>query len=163
MGKRNTMYKVRRWAVRHSRFFAAFYKGFEALLVALHPLWRLIGYRRLDKPVAFVERGVKGFLFDTQMCGSCTLGATGMVCPMNCPKSMRNGPCGGVRSNGNCEIKPEMPCVWIDAWNGSTLMKDGDRIRELQGAADHRLKGSSSWLREVRRKTGTPEIVERVQ
>ena len=26
---------------------------------------------------------------------------------MNCPKTLRNGPCGGVRQNGGCEIKPE--------------------------------------------------------
>jgi hypothetical protein len=36
-----------------------------------------------------------------------------MSCPMNCPKSIRNGPCGGVRLNGHCEIKPEMRCVWV--------------------------------------------------
>jgi hypothetical protein len=112
----------------------------------------------MDKPVAAVEKVVKGFLFDTQMCGSCTLGATGMVCPMNCPKSMRNGPCGGVRSDGRCEVKPEMSCVWVDAYAGSRLMRDGDRIRGIQAMVDHRLQGSSSWLREVRRKKGMPEI-----
>nr|WP_245947992.1 methylenetetrahydrofolate reductase C-terminal domain-containing protein [Halomonas montanilacus] len=29
------------------------------------------------------------------MCGQCILSSTGMSCPMNCPKSLRNGPCGG--------------------------------------------------------------------
>jgi hypothetical protein len=152
------MYSVRRWALRHTRFFEAFYNGFEALLASLHPLFRRIGYARIDKPVAAVEKLIKGFLFDTRMCGSCTLGATGMVCPMNCPKSMRNGPCGGVRSNGHCEIKPEMPCVWVDAFAGSRLMRDGDRIRAFQPLVDHRLQGSSSWMREVRRKNGVPDI-----
>ena len=86
------MYAVRRWVSRHPRFFELFYQGFERMLLSLHPLFRRIGYERMDPPVAAVEKLVKGFLFDTQMCGSCTLGATGMVCPMNCPKSMRNGP-----------------------------------------------------------------------
>ncbi len=152
------MYKVRRWATRHARFFELLYGGFEWLLVSLHPLLRWIGYGRLEKPVVVVEKMVKRFLFDTQMCGSCTLGATGMSCPMNCPKSMRNGPCGGVRHNGHCEVKPDMPCVWADAYAGSLLMKDGYRIREIQPAVDHRLKGSSSWLREVRRKTADLEL-----
>ena len=29
-----------------------FYRGFETVLVALHPLWKLIGYQRLERPVA---------------------------------------------------------------------------------------------------------------
>ena len=152
------MYRVRRWVSGHPRFFEVFYKGFEKVLVWMNPLFRRVGYERLDKPVAVVERAVKGFLFDTKMCGSCTLSATGMVCPMNCPKRMRNGPCGGVRSNGNCEVRPEMPCVWRDAYAGSRLMKEGHRIQEVQVAVDHRMEGSSSWMREVRRKTGEPDI-----
>jgi hypothetical protein len=148
------MYKVRRWASRHARFLESIYSGFERTLVFLSPLFRKIGYERLERPTAAVEKVVKGFLFDTQMCGVCTLGATGMVCPMNCPKSMRNGPCGGVRANGHCEVKPEMPCVWTDAYAGSLHMKHAERIRQIQPAVDHRLKGTSSWLREVRQKTG---------
>ena len=116
------MYAVRRWVSRHPRYFELFYQAFEKALLALEPLFRRIGYERVDPPVAAVEKVVKGFLFDTQMCGSCTLGATGMVCPMNCPKSMRNGPCGGVRANGHCEVKPDMPCVWVDAWSGCRRM-----------------------------------------
>jgi len=149
------MYKVRRWTIRHARFFERFYGGFESMLVFMSPLLRRIGYARVERPVAAVEKFVKRFLFDTQMCGSCTLKATGMSCPMNCPKSMRNGPCGGVRSNGNCEVKPDIPCVWVDAYAGSRLMKEGDAIREIQASVDHRLQGSSSWLREVRRRTGS--------
>ena len=148
------MFKVRRWVSRHSQPFETVYNVFEKFLVILHPLFKWIGYSRIDKPVALVEKIIKGFFFDTQMCGSCTLSSTGMVCPMNCPKSMRNGPCGGVRSNGHCEIKPEMPCVWRDAYHGSLLLKDGARILEIKAPVDHRIKGTSSWLREVRRKKG---------
>ena len=32
------MYAVRQWSVRHARGLNAFYRGFESLLVALHPL-----------------------------------------------------------------------------------------------------------------------------
>lgn len=32
---------------------------------------------------------------------------------MNCPKGLRNGPCGGTL-NGKCEVLPELDCVWTD-------------------------------------------------
>lgn len=148
------MYTVRRWAVRHARSLEWLYdRAFEPVLVALHPLWRRIGYQRLEKPFVQIERAVKGFLFDCQMCGHCVLSATGMSCPMNCPKSMRNGPCGGVRPNGRCEVKPQMYCVWVDAWDGSRRMRAGGKILLVQPPPPFRARGSSSWLRVVRQKT----------
>jgi hypothetical protein len=146
------MYRVRHWSVRNSSLLERFYNGFEKLVVALHPLWKLIGYERLDKPVAATEKLVKGVLFDCQMCGQCALSSTGMSCPMNCPKTLRNGPCGGVRSNGNCEVKPEMKCVWVAAWEGSQQMQQSDAISVVQFPVDHQLKGKSSWLRVAREK-----------
>ena len=150
------MYAVRRWSVRHARGLEIFYQGFERVMVALHPLWKAIGYQRLETPVAMVEKAVKGFLFDCQMCGQCALSSTGMSCSMNCPKTIRNGPCGGVRANGNCEVKPEMRCVWVEAFDGSQRMQAGrEAIKVVQFAVDGRLKGSSSWLR-VAREKGEP-------
>ena len=144
------MYIVRRWSVRHARFFEGLYNFFEPLLGNLYSVFKIIGYRRLEKPVAAVERLVKGFLFDCQMCGQCALRATGMSCPMNCPKQLRNGPCGGVLPDGGCEIKPEMRCVWVEAWEGSRRMRDGDAIHRVQVAVDFNLLGTSSWLRVAR-------------
>jgi Methylene-tetrahydrofolate reductase C terminal len=146
---------VRQWSVRHARGLNAFYRGFEAMLVALHPLFRSIGYRRLERPVAAVERSVKGLLFDCRMCGQCILSSTGMSCPMNCPKNLRNGPCGGVRANGHCEVRPEMRCVWVEAYMGSARIPGGiDALRQVQHAIDRRLQGRSSWLRVVRQRVG---------
>jgi Methylene-tetrahydrofolate reductase C terminal len=151
------MYTVRLWSVRHARGLARFYKGFEGVLNWLHPLFSRIGYQRLERPVAAVERQVKGLLFDCNMCGRCVLSSTGMSCPMNCPKQLRNGPCGGVRANGNCEVKPEMRCVWVEAWRGAERMPGGlDAIRQLQPPVDRRLEGTSAWLRVVREKNGGP-------
>jgi len=144
------MYTVRLWSVRHSRGLTSFYKGFEGVLNKLHPLFQRIGYQRLERPVAVVEKQVKGLLFDCKMCGRCVLSSTGMSCPMNCPKQLRNGPCGGVRANGNCEVKPEMRCVWVEAWEGASRMKGGEAIREVCFAVDHRLRWTSSWLRLAR-------------
>jgi hypothetical protein len=147
------MYAVRRWSVRHARGLEIFYNGFERVFVALHPLWKAIGYERMEKPVAVVEKAVKGFLFDCQMCGQCALSSTGMSCSMNCPKTLRNGPCGGVRANGHCEVKPEMRCVWVEAYDGSQRMMAGkEAIKVVQFAVDGRLKGKSSWLKVAREK-----------
>ena len=107
------MYAVRLSSVPHARLLSGVYAAFERVLRAADPLLRRIGHRRLEAPVAAVERGVKGILFDCRMCGQCTLGSTGLACPMNCPKSLRNGPCGGVRPDGMCEVVPAMRCVWV--------------------------------------------------
>jgi hypothetical protein len=150
------MYAVRLFSIHHSRGFERFYNLFEPAMVLLAPLLKRAGYERLEKPVAAFERTVKGFLFDCQMCGQCALSSTGMSCPMNCPKNLRNGPCGGVRENGHCEVKPEMKCVWVKAWEGSRQMARGDAILDVQKPVDNRLKGRSSWLRVVREKTEPP-------
>jgi hypothetical protein len=146
------MYAVRRWSIRHARLLELLYSAFERLLVALAPLFRCIGYERLERPVAFIERLIKGFLFDCRMCGDCILSSTGMSCPMNCPKRMRNGPCGGVRADGQCEVRPDMRCVWVDAWDGARRMEQGQRIHVLQPQLDQQLQGCSTWLRVAREK-----------
>jgi len=149
------MYAVRRWSVRHARGLNAFYRGFESLLVALDPMFRAIGYQRLERPMARIEKTVKGLLFDCRMCGQCILSSTGMSCPMNCPKNLRNGPCGGVRANGNCEVRPEMRCVWVEAFAGSERIPGGNAaLRTVQAAVDRRLQGKSAWLRVVRERSG---------
>jgi hypothetical protein len=149
------VYAVRQWSVRHARGLNAFYRAFESALVALHPLWKRLGYERLERPVAAVERSVKGLLFDCRMCGQCILSSTGMSCPMNCPKNLRNGPCGGVRANGHCEVRPEMKCVWLEAVAGAARIPRGmDALRQVQVAVDRRLQGKSSWLRVVRQRVG---------
>ena len=149
------MYAVRQWSVRHARGLNALYRALEGLLVALSPLMRWIGYQRLERPTAAVERSIKGLLFDCRMCGQCILSSTGMSCPMNCPKNLRNGPCGGVRANGNCEVRPEMKCVWVDAFAGSARIPGGtEALRQVQHAVDRRLQGRSSWLRAVRQRLG---------
>jgi len=140
-------YTMRLWSVRHSRFLEWFYARFADFFLLLHPVWNGIGYRRAEKPVKFVEKRVKGLMFDCRMCGQCILSSTGMSCPMNCPKQLRNGPCGGVRANGNCEVEPDMPCVWVKAWEGSRNMKKGDAILAVQKPVDQSLRETSAWLR----------------
>ena len=113
------MYRLRLLAVRHAASFERLYQVVERTIVALDPFFARIGYDRVERPVAIVERATKSLLFDCRMCGQCVLSSTGMSCPMNCPKELRNGPCGGVREGGFCEVKPAMRCVWVLAWDGA--------------------------------------------
>ena len=122
---------------------------------ATHRLLQL--FPRWLKPGGAVEqifvRGEivsKGAVFNCQMCGQCVLHSTGMTCPMNCPKNLRNGPCGGVRPNGHCEIKPEMPCVWVQAWERSKEMPlYGPEILHLLPPVNRRLQGTSAWINDI--------------
>ncbi|MDP2732917.1 MAG: methylenetetrahydrofolate reductase C-terminal domain-containing protein [Hoeflea sp.] len=146
-GRNARRFAVRLWAVRHSRGLEWFYARFADVFLRLHPMWKAIGYDRAERPVKFIEKHVKGFLFDCRMCGQCVLSSTGMSCPMNCPKQLRNGPCGGVRANGNCEVEPDMPCVWVQAWNGSQQMVASQAILTVQKPVDQSLRETSAWLR----------------
>lgn len=47
-------------------------------------------------------------------CGDCFLDRTGGICPVvRCAKGLLNGPCGGTRKGGKCEIDPEKDCAWV--------------------------------------------------
>ncbi len=147
------MYKLRLWSVKHSRFLEGVYNAVNpAILLGLRGVSKLFG-TSLDRPITAMEAGFKGLFFDCQMCGDCALSKTGMSCPMNCPKTIRNGPCGGVRANGMCEVKPDMRCVWVAAWEGASRMKDGKAIQAVEFAIDHRDKGRSTWLKLARDKS----------
>ncbi len=121
------------------------YDAFERLL---HP------FRRWLKPGSFLEPAMtwlekvgKEAVFDCRMCGQCILHSTGMTCSMACPKNLRNGPCGGVRMNGHCEVKPEMRCVWVDAFERSQRMPTyGHDLFQIQPPVNRRLEGTSSWI-----------------
>ena len=106
----------------------------------------MIGYDRLDRPMALIERPLKGLLFECRMCGDCALAQTGMVCPMTCPKQLRNGPCGGVRADGGCEIEPAMRCVWVAAWDGTNAIDGEAALAATMAPVDHCRKDTSAWI-----------------
>jgi hypothetical protein len=93
-----------------------------------------------------IEHAVKGPVFGCRMCGQCVLHSTGLTCPMTCPKTLRNGPCGGVRADGGCEVIPEMRCVWLKAYERSRkLPMWRDDFSQLRPPVDNSLQGTSSW------------------
>jgi|TARA_R110000744_G_scaffold38589_5_gene88289 hypothetical protein len=138
----NKKYNNRIWAVKNARLLYIFYNNFIKLLRATKLLWKYI-------PLTTIESTVKGVMFDCKMCGNCILSSTGMSCPMNCPKSLRNGPCGGVRADGGCEVIPDMPCVWVLAWEGNKSINEDTSMTNLQPALEYTLQGTSSWIREI--------------
>jgi len=98
-----------------------------------------------------IEHAVKGPVWGCQMCGACVLHSTGLTCPMNCPKTLRNGPCGGVREDGHCEVNPEMRCVWLKGYERSQHLRGlpqswREEFNHLRPPLDNRLKGGSSWV-----------------
>lgn len=71
-----------------------------------------------------------------ELCGDCLLDLFGGICPVTrCPKSMLNGPCGGVK-NGKCEINSTLDCVWDQIYN--RLKKNGKLhlLEEIQKPKD---------------------------
>ncbi len=103
--------------------------------------------KRLEGLLLPIEEFTKEKIWDCRMCGQCILHSTGLVCPMTCPKNLRNGPCGGVRANGNCEVIPEMPCVWVRAVeNAQRLPLWRDHIHHVEPPVDWQLQGTSSWV-----------------
>jgi 5,10-methylenetetrahydrofolate reductase len=111
---------------------------------------------RLLRPL---ERATKQLLVDCKMCGQCVLSSTGMACPTNCAKQMRNGPCGGVRADGSCEVDPTMHCVWIEATEGMKRIGES-RNKAFLEPIDHRLWNRSSWLRVIDGTHGVPTVIQ---
>jgi methylene-tetrahydrofolate reductase-like protein len=100
----------------------------------------------LGQALIVIEKAVKIPLFGCRMCGQCILHSTGLVCPMNCPKNLRNGPCGGVLVDGYCEVYPDRPCVWVRAYEGSLRLPVWrDQMARINPPVDWRLQGTSSW------------------
>ena len=129
----------------HPRLLEAAYERSRRIL---HPFRRwMVSGGRVERFFVAIEKVLKGAIFDCRMCGDCVLHVTGMVCPMTCPKTMRNGPCGGVNLNGNCEIKPEMKCVWVEAWERSTMMRVySEGIMVVLPPRKGQLQGGSAWI-----------------
>lgn len=104
----------------------------------------------LERIFIWTERLTKVPVFDCRMCGQCVLHRTGMICPMACPKELRNGPCGGVRADGRCEILPDRPCAWTLAWERSLRMPVyGSQFLQVLPPVNHHLTGTSAWINEL--------------
>ena len=153
------MQAVRQWSVRHASALKRVYDACAQWAPHLRRLLQWAGARRAERLLLPVERATKHLLFDCKMCGQCALSSTGMACPTNCAKQMRNGPCGGVRADGGCEVDGTMRCVWVEATNGQKRI-DPPQIKTFLGPIDHRLWNRSSWPRVIDGTHALPTVIQ---
>jgi methylenetetrahydrofolate reductase (NADPH) len=108
-------------------------------------LYETIERYHLARPAHVLEHAAKVPLFDCRDCGDCSLPDVAYLCPVSqCPKSERNGPCGGSH-DGICEVLPR-PCVWVRAYD--RLKPYGEELAMLDRApvlVDHALERTSAW------------------
>ncbi|MHB1455938.1 MAG: methylenetetrahydrofolate reductase C-terminal domain-containing protein [Armatimonadota bacterium] len=100
----------------------------------------------LYKCVLLAENAIKKPVFKCQDCGQCVLSHNGFTCPMRCPKQIRNGPCGGTRENGHCEVYPERYCIWWLINERSKKLGWQGKLRKYHVPVDRRFEHTSAWM-----------------
>ena len=108
-----------------------------------------------------IERWTKGPMFGCRMCGNCLLQETAFICPMECPKGMRNGPCGGS-SPEKCYVDETRPCIWYKIYERSFKMGREQMLLEVLPPLDWDKVGTETWGDVVRsiRRFGTGSFVK---
>ena len=138
------------WLRDHPKLLESAYSGTHSAIEVLKPVFEKLGYERADRWLKGSEELSKKIMFDCRMCGQCVLHSTGMTCPMTCPKNLRNGPCGGVRQNGNCEVIPDMKCIWTEAFERSKKMGSyGEEMMHINPPVNRLLEGQSAWVNQM--------------
>ena len=94
--------------------------------------------------LATVERAVKGPLFGCRMCGNCLLQETAFICSMECPKGIRNGPCGGSTEQG-CYVDETRPCIWYQIYDRAFKMGREEKLLEVLPPLDWDKVGTETW------------------
>ncbi|HUH97040.1 MAG TPA: methylenetetrahydrofolate reductase C-terminal domain-containing protein [Anaerolineales bacterium] len=97
-----------------------------------------------DHVLRVLEQVVKGPLFGCRMCGNCLLQETAFICPMECPKGLRNGPCGGSTSE-YCYVDKTRPCVWYKIYERSFQLGREELLLEVLPPLDWEKVGQNSW------------------
>lgn len=77
------------------------------------------------------------------MCGNCLLQETAFICPMACPKGLRNGPCGGSTLD-HCCVDESRPCIWYAIYHRAEKMGRLDKLLEVLPPLDWDKTGTSA-------------------
>ena len=85
-------------------------------------------------------------------CGDCMLGETFGLCPVaRCAKSLMNGPCGGTRRTGKCEIDENIDCVWnliVKKAESRGRVEELEKVREPRNWSNSGHGGPKRMVRE---------------
>ena len=102
--------------------------------------------RKLSHVLLFLEDIIKVPLFRCQRCGECILSSTAFICSQNCPKRLRNGPCGGTGEDASCEVFPDRKCVWYRIYFRSRLLHRVSLLYKINSIHNWNLEKTSAWL-----------------
>ncbi len=107
-----------------------------------------------------VERLTKGPMFGCRMCGNCLLQETAFICPMECPKGLRNGPCGGSTPEF-CYVDETRPCIWYKIYERAFRMGRQEILLEVLPPMDWNKTGGETWgdVYHQVKKLGTGKVV----
>jgi len=107
-----------------------------------------------------VERIIKGPMFGCRMCGNCLLQETAFICSMECPKGLRNGPCGGS-SPEQCYVDKTRPCIWYKIFDRAFRMGRQEKLLEVLPPLDWNKTGGETWGDVVHQigKVGTGKVI----
>jgi methylenetetrahydrofolate reductase (NADPH) len=107
-----------------------------------------------------VEYAVKGPMFGCRMCGNCLLQETAFICPMECPKGLRNGPCGGSTPE-YCYVDKTRPCIWYRIHERAFKMGREEMLMEVLPPLDWEKVGGETWGDVTRQigKVGTGKFI----
>jgi len=106
------------------------------------------------------EYAIKGPLFGCRMCGNCMLQETAFICPMECPKGLRNGPCGGSTPE-HCYVDKTRPCIWYKIYERSFNLGRQEKLLEVLPPLDWEKVGTETWrdvFKQVK-KIGTRKVL----
>ena len=113
-----------------------------------------------EKLEAGIERALKGAIWGCRMCGNCLLQETAFICPMECPKGLRNGPCGGSTPE-HCYVDATRPCIWFKIYERAEKMGRLDRLMEVLPPLDWDKTGTSAFAdlrRNLKAHGGIPAV-----
>ena len=109
----------------------------------------------LARAVERAELAFKEPVFGCKACGNCVLGLMEYVCPMTCPKNLRNGPCGGPL-NGMCEVLPDQPCIWVKVYERARAANRIDDLKVYIPPRNRALQGTSSYINYLLQRDSRP-------
>ncbi len=104
------------------------------------------GHPTLYKGVLLIENAFKKPVLRCRSCGQCVLSYNAFTCCMRCPKQLRNGPCGGTRPDGTCEVYPDRPCIWHLIYTRSVKLGREKKLLKYHVPVDRRLEGTSALI-----------------